>query len=78
MNFEEELTNLINKHSMENGSDTPDWILASYIEDCLQNFNRTVRRRDEFHGLKPWPKVDFPSLRVPKEENATDVGYQGI
>ena len=42
--FEKELTVLINKHSMENGSDIPDYILAHYLCECLTNIN-TVHRR---------------------------------
>ena len=40
--FEQELTSLINKYSMENGSNTPDFILANYLQDCLRIFNVTV------------------------------------
>jgi len=36
--FEKELTNLINKYSIENGSNTPDYILARYLIRSLQNF----------------------------------------
>jgi archaellum biogenesis protein FlaJ (TadC family) len=47
--FEEELERLINKYSMENGSDTPDFILALYIMDCLNAFNKTVRERESWY-----------------------------
>lgn len=43
--FEKELEHLINKHSMENGSDTPDFILAEYLVNQLEVFNRTIKRR---------------------------------
>lgn len=33
--FEKELQTLINRHSKENESDTPDFILANYLKDCL-------------------------------------------
>ena len=39
-NFEEELTSLINSNSLENGSNTPDFILANYLQDCLNAFNK--------------------------------------
>ena len=47
-NFRGELTNIINKYSRENKSDTPDFILASYIEKALQAFEETVRMRQEW------------------------------
>lgn len=43
--FREELQRLLNRHSMENGSDTPDFVLADYLTDCLEAFDRAVRRR---------------------------------
>jgi len=46
MSFLEELTSLINKHSKESESDTPDFLLAQYIEDCLAAYAKVVRARD--------------------------------
>lgn len=51
--FETELTSLINRYSKENGSDTPDFILADYLEVCLENFNRTIRSRETWYGRHP-------------------------
>ena len=48
--FEEELTNLINRYSLENGSDTPDFILANYLMGCLDVWNAGVRRREKWYG----------------------------
>lgn len=45
--FEKELAHLINCHSMENVSDTPDFILAQYLTMCLTAYNVTIRARDE-------------------------------
>jgi len=47
-NFTNELTKLINKHSMENDAGTPDFILARYLADCLRNFNKAVNARDSW------------------------------
>lgn len=46
MDFEKELAILINKYSKENESDTPDFILARYLKDCLANYTETVRSLD--------------------------------
>jgi len=48
--FIRELAQLINKFSFENGSDTPDFILAAHLYNTLQTFNHTVRRREEWYG----------------------------
>jgi hypothetical protein len=48
--FEEEVRKAINGHSMENGSDTPDFLLAEYLSDCLATWNKTVRKREEWYG----------------------------
>lgn len=48
--FRMELTNLINKHSMENGSDTPDFILAQYLGNCLAAYDAAVKHREEWYG----------------------------
>jgi hypothetical protein len=49
--FERELSSLINRYSLENGSNTPDYILASYLRRCLYNYNTTVTERDKWHGM---------------------------
>lgn len=46
LTFKQELVILINKHSMENGSDTNDFILAAFLMDCLTAFNLSVKARD--------------------------------
>ena len=50
--FRVELKNLINFYSKENESNTPDCILAEYIEDCLKAFNNAVINRDALLQLK--------------------------
>lgn len=50
--FEQELERLINKHSKEGGSNTPDYILAEYIKNSLENFHQATRLRDNWYGGK--------------------------
>ena len=45
-----ELTSVINRHSVENGSNTPDYILAEYILSCLEVFDRAVNSRADWYG----------------------------
>ncbi len=47
--FVKDLEDLINKHSLENGSDTPDYILADYMYNCLLNYNDVVTRKVDWH-----------------------------
>lgn len=42
---------VINRHSLENESDTPDRILAEFLYDTLQSFNKTVVARRDWYGL---------------------------
>ena len=43
--FRKELEVIINRNSIENGSDTPDFILADYLYDCLAAFDAATTRR---------------------------------
>lgn len=52
MSFRKELETAINRCSQENGSDTPDFILAEYLEGCLRAFDAAAKRRDEWYGHK--------------------------
>lgn len=47
--FLEELEKLINRYSMENGSNTPDFILATYLLSCLAAFNVAVLERNKWY-----------------------------
>ncbi len=53
--FRKELQHVINKCSMENGSDTPDFILAEYLTDCLRAFDHAVFAKRNWGEV---PKVD--------------------
>lgn len=50
MNFRKEIETAINRASKENGSNTPDFILAEYLEDCLKAFDKAVTKRDKWNG----------------------------
>lgn len=55
--FRAELETLINRHSKESGSDTPDFILADYMADCLDAYDKAVTRRTEWY--RPEPREAF-------------------
>lgn len=50
--FREELQELLNRHSKENTSNTPDYILRRYLTDCLDAFDRAVNDREDHYGRK--------------------------
>lgn len=45
-NFERRLAELINQFSLENDSNTQDFILAKYMQDCLNAFNHATTWRE--------------------------------
>lgn len=64
--FGQELVSLINRHSIENRSNTPDWILGEYLIGCMKAFELTMHLREEYYG-RPSP---LTGRRPPKEVNA--------
>lgn len=48
--FEQELASLVNRYSMENKSNTPDFILAKYIEGTLKALNEAIVTREVWYG----------------------------
>lgn len=54
--FRQELRDLINRYSKENGSNTPDFILAAYLSRCLENFDQTMSARRTWYGPVWEPK----------------------
>jgi hypothetical protein len=51
--FRSELEGLINRYSIESGSNTPDYILADYLMDCLRAFDSAVNVRTEWYRDTP-------------------------
>lgn len=48
--LEQELSDLLNRHSVEHHSNTPDFILARYLLACLGVWNTAVQRREAWYG----------------------------
>lgn len=51
--IERELAAVLNRHSIDSACDTPDFILAAYLMDCLRVFNTNTRSRDRWWGWEP-------------------------
>lgn len=68
MTFEQELTNLLNRNCMESASNTPDFILAQYLQGCLAAYNTAVQQRETWYGRDARPS--FSQTRVLTAEEA--------
>ena len=49
-NFQAELAAVINKYSREGRSNTPDFILAGYLVNCLEAYEAAMERRKEWRS----------------------------
>ncbi len=48
--FEKELESLLNRFSQENDSNTPDFILARYLVNCLFAWKEGITQREKWYG----------------------------
>jgi len=55
--FEQKLKDIINQHCKENDSNTPDFILAQYMNNCLEAYTLAVKARDKWYQFDPWAKI---------------------
>lgn len=60
----DELRSLLNRYSAEGGSGTPDFLLAEYLLDSLDTFNRITRQRDGWWNFKPMIGGTVPAVNV--------------
>ncbi len=51
LSLEQELKALLNRHSAEGRSNTPDFILAEFMVECLGIWHRATRKRDKWWGV---------------------------
>lgn len=49
-NLRRDLAEVLNRHSRENGSNTPDFILAQYLANCLDAFDVAMSGRSMWYG----------------------------
>jgi len=48
--LEKDLRSVINRHSIENESNTPDLILVQYLIGCLAAFSQAIKQREDWYG----------------------------
>jgi len=89
--FEEKLTGLINSECIENDSNTPDFLLAEYLNSCLKAWNTGVKARDKWYGVNLEPcnshfiedekttlEEITPEEATPKKEGVIELVAKGI
>lgn len=59
LSFQEDLQQLLNRHSAESPSGTPDYILAEMLTNVLKTFNEAVGQRAEWRG----ESVELPAMQ---------------
>lgn len=74
--FDQELRALINKHSKENGSNTPDFILSRYLRDCLDVFNNAVLARSNWYGNRDGTILDHHRFDVRSTDGVFTIIHQ--
>lgn len=67
-NLKKELETLINRNSIEGKSDTPDFILANYLADCLKVYAKTVKARDNWYSFEPNNKLFETAVTEARKE----------
>ncbi len=50
MALRDDIEAAINSNSAENGSNTPDFLLAEFLTDCLAAFDKAVGSRERWYG----------------------------
>lgn len=61
----------INCTSSENVSNTPDFILAEYLTDCLAAFDKATNRREDWHSEDGNPRLSL-------SDNAKRTGMDAV
>mgnify|MGYP001212064618 CR=1 FL=1 len=69
---EREIAEILNKHSMEIGSDTPDFIIAAFLLKCLEAVELFSKEREEWKRRDTAPKALFSQGEFPKVQRLID------
>lgn len=49
----DDISAALNRHSAENESNTPDFVLAKFLLGCLQAWDNGTRERERWYGRSP-------------------------
>ena len=67
-----EFQTVINCNSIENASNTPDFILAEFLGDCLDAFKTASNKREKWYGVALEPGKDNGAPSIQATNNARD------
>ena len=70
MSLRVEIQQALNRNSAENGSDTPDYVLACYLVDCLNAYDKAVAERERWYGRSGVRTPPFDSSLPYPEQSA--------
>lgn len=59
--LKKELSALINSFSLENSSNTPDFILAEYLMDCLFAYEKAIKANRNWGKAPEKTEMVFPN-----------------
>lgn len=71
--FTQAIAEVINRYSKENGSNTPDMLLAEYLIRCLEAFDVCSNRREAWYGVFNTPGQHHTIAGVKVAPNAFDI-----
>jgi len=57
---------VVNCNSLEQFSDTPDFIIGEYLKDCLVAFNKAIKKRVNFYSTPPPSSPSVHKVKVRK------------
>ncbi len=66
--FKKDIAYVINKHSMECHSNTPDYVLADFLYRALIAFHKGTNNRTEFYNVEFPLGEEFDILENPNNE----------
>ena len=49
-NLRKDIEEVINNLRLEDKCNTPDFILAEYLVDCLETFDKAINKREKWYG----------------------------
>lgn len=67
--FKKEVNKLINRYSIENTCNTPDFILSEFICSSLKCFIDSVRKKDKWFDFDPWKDKNGLNSKENGKEN---------
>lgn len=70
--LKKELAAVLTRHDAENGSNTPDHILAEYLLGCLAVFDAATLAREAWYGCKKTPGQIERQRNKEKDEEKED------